>query len=221
MPTATQIQTHECAPSERAKKGSSGHSFSVAGSEPPPTPIQVSTSGPLQNGQIGCAKQADDGCNRPRMMKADDADNGGDWRVGAHAGGGVALVGVDGGYVMIWGCGLCGCRLRAILHDECGRVGEGPKMRAELHRSSESSGPCILVWLRNWRPARSSGKSRSLYFLIGCLVLRPFRYPSNLHRIVFGLCVHVPPRLDLVVRHPEYIMANSKCVSFNAIHGLF
>jgi hypothetical protein len=77
---------------------------------------------------------------------------------------------------------------------------KGQKCERCLHRSSESSGPWILVWLRNWRPTKSSGKSRSLYFLIGCLVLRPFRYPSNLHRIVFDLCVHVPPGVDLPVR---------------------
>jgi hypothetical protein len=60
----------------------------VAGSAPSPTPIQVSTSGPLQNGQIGSVAQADDGWNRPGVMEADDADDGGDGRVGAHACGG-------------------------------------------------------------------------------------------------------------------------------------
>lgn len=36
------------APSESAMNGSSGHSFSAAGSEPSSTPIHVSTSGPLE-----------------------------------------------------------------------------------------------------------------------------------------------------------------------------
>jgi hypothetical protein len=62
------------------------------------------------------------------MVEADDADNGGDGRVGAHAGRGVALVGVGRGYVMIWGDLGC-CRLRGLVHGDCG----GPKIRAVLH----------------------------------------------------------------------------------------
>jgi hypothetical protein len=45
--------------------------------------------------------RADDGLNKPRMMEAYNADNGGNWWVQAHAGSVVALMGVVGGYVIL------------------------------------------------------------------------------------------------------------------------
>ena len=49
--------TYECAPSDRAMNGSSGHSFSEAGSEPSSTPIHVSISGPLFSSISRAAKR--------------------------------------------------------------------------------------------------------------------------------------------------------------------